>query len=84
MVDDLQLDLVRYVLQCPHRKGVLDALQVETEGIHQEIERMNPLRVTNGHDLMWLTVFAMRALTSLSRRSIDEDNVAGGVVADGL
>lgn len=79
----LQLDLSKFLLQCGFAKGVLEALKGDVDRIVDEIAEVDPLDLINDHDLIWLTTFALRELSSLSRHAIDEDLVGRSLLVLG-
>jgi hypothetical protein len=79
----LQLELPKFMLQCGFAKGLFETFKGEVERIVDDIAGVDPLDLMNDHDLLWLTTFALRELSSLPRRAIDEDAVARSLLAFG-
>jgi hypothetical protein len=80
----LMLDLAKYTSQTLPAKGKLAAVLLRVREVRAEIGARDPLELMNGHDLIWLTTFALREMTSLTRRMVDEDSVARSLVVFGV
>lgn len=80
----ITVDLMKYVEQCQPIKGSLDAAKALVTDVRSELDELFPMNVLNGHDLLWVLVYALRAFTSSTRRSVDEDTVASSMVAFGV
>ena len=80
----LSVDLPRYVEQCRPVKGSLSDAKACVMEIRSKIEAIEPLDILNGHDLLWLLTYVLKTFTTISRRLIHEETVAGSLVAFGI
>ncbi|MGN2248123.1 hypothetical protein ACFWZ3_15690 [Frateuria sp. GZRR35] len=80
----LSLNLPSYVSQCRPVRGSLPQVQEAVAQVCRELAEADPLQKINGHDLAWLLMYALRALTIGPRRSVEEDVVMNSLVALGV
>lgn len=80
----LSVDLPRYVEQCKPGKGALSHARACVMETRSKINTIEPLDILNGHDLLWLLTYALKAFTTISKRLIHEETVAGSLVAFGV